>query len=481
MKHLIAYLLPALFAPAACTENPAPVAPPPAEPADYVRLEQKLFTVECAATAVDITFEASGEWTLTADGWTGWCRPDKTGGPAGTNTIRVEVDENKTYDERNAALYIATGRARDLVTITQKQVGALMLTSNKVEVEAAGATFRIELKASVGVSYEIEAAAQGWLEPATAAKTTRALTDHSFTFRALPNTAFTPRQGTIIIRGEGGPEERVSVYQAGEAPTLVLNDRNRLVVDSEGGDLQVEVKSNVPYELVLPRVDWVSENITRSVSTFTHYLAIRPNTAYDPREAQLVVRSTDGQLADTVVIWQMQQGAIVLARDRYEVSGEEGVFGLSLSTNVDITTHISESWIVPYTGPRTRGLEERELLFSIERNPSAEPRTAIITFSYKDITQRVTITQAGRRDHLRLLIAHSESTFAPLQLWGSHFRGTIDWGDGSTSDIYQGHTYTSAAPRTVTLDAMGVDSLCIDRLGSISSLTIYCDEEAGEE
>lgn len=483
LTRLLIYVLPALLLPAACSEEPAAEPPTPPEPTDMVHVDNRLHTLTSDGGTLDIVVESSGTWAASVDSKTGsWCKLDRRSGEAGTTTLHVTVTANTTYDERNAAIYITCGRARAVVTITQKQLNAITLTTNKVELEAKGGDFRVEIKASTAVTYEIDVDARTWIEPVET-KSTRALVESTLNFRARPNVAFTPRQGSILIRDDSGLEERVTVYQAGEVPTLVLNSRDRLVVDSEGETLQLEVKSNVDYELVLPAVDWLSENKTRSVSTYTHYLTALPNTSYDPREAELVARSADGLLADTVVIYQMQRGAIVVAKDHYEVGGEESILRLRLSTNVDIDTQFSVPWITTYTARQTRGLEVRELFFRVAKNPDTEPRTAEITFTYKDIEQRVTVRQSGRTDHMRLEIAHSEATFAPLKLWGSYISGTIEWGDGATSSLSQGHTFATPAPRTTTLEAMGVDSLRIDRLGTISSITIYCDDpqEAPDE
>lgn len=483
LTRLLIYVLPALLLPAACSEEPAAEPPTPPEPTDMVHVDNRLHTLTSDGGTLDIVVESSGTWAASVDSKTGsWCKLDRRSGEAGTTTLHVTVTANTTYDERNAAIYITCGRARAVVTITQKQLNAITLTTNKVELEAKGGDFRVEIKASTAVTYEIDVDARTWIEPVET-KSTRALVESTLNFRARPNVAFTPRQGSILIRDDSGLEERVTVYQAGEVPTLVLNSRDRLVVDSEGETLQLEVQSNVAYEMVLPDVDWVSENRTRSISSYTHYLNILPNTAYDPREAQLIVRATDRSLADTVTIYQMQKGAIIVAKDTYDVTGEESILRLRLSTSVDIDTHISVPWITPCTVPKTRALEERELYFRIEKNPESTPRTAEITFTYKDIEQHVTVRQSGRTDHMRLEIAHSEATFAPLKLWGSHFLGNIQWGDGTTTDLFQGHTFATPAPRTTTLEAMGVDSLRIDRLGTISSITIYCDDpqEAPDE
>lgn len=474
MKTLIRYLLPALLALAACSEDPEPVAPP--EQKDFVKAENKQLVVEHSGGTFDILIESSGTWTATPDGKVdGWCKLDRRTGPAGKSTLHVSVAENSSYDERNAAIFITCGKARDVVTVTQKYVDALILTSNKVEVGAGESVFTVQVKTNVDVSYEIDEEAKAWIEPADPLPT-RSFSQKTFRFKAMPNTGLSPRQGGILIKSEGGLQERVTVYQSGEAPVLVLNSRDKLVVDSEGETLKLEVKTNVDYELLLPDVDWIRENKTRSVSTYTYFLDILPNEAYDAREARLVVRAADASLADTVLIHQMQKGAIIVAKNSYEVSGEENILSLRMTTSVDIETEISVPWITRREPLQTRGLEEKEMLFRVEKNPSGEERRGEIGFTYKNLKQKVEVVQAGRKDNLRLEIVHGEQTFAPLQLWGSFFAGAIEWGDGTSSDLFQGHEYSDSRPRTVVLESMGIDSFRIENLNTVSSITIYCDD-----
>lgn len=352
---------------------------------------------------------------------------------------------------------------------------ALTLTSNKVEMGAEGGVFTVQMKTNADVSYEIDKEAEAWIVPDDPSST-RSLSQKTFRFKAMPNTGFSPRQGGILIKGGGGLQERVTVYQSGEAPVLALNSRDKLVADSEGETLKLEVRSNVDYELLLPDVDWIRENKTRSVSTYTYFLDILPNESYDAREALLVVRAADASLADTVLVHQMQKGAIIVAKNSYEVSGEENILSLRMVTSVDIETEISVPWITRYAPLQTRGLEEKEMLFRVEKNPSGEERRGDICFTYKNLKQTVEVVQAGRKDNLRLEIVHGEKMFVPLQLWGSFFAGGIDWGDGTSSDLFQGHEYSDNSPRTIILESMGIDSFRIENLNTVSSITIYCDE-----
>ena len=96
------------------------------------------------------------------------------------------------------------------MTVTQKQRDALLLTSHKVELEADGGTFTLNLKANVQVSAEIEPGID-WLKAADTK--IRALTETTLTFQVDENTNPETRQAVITLTG-GGLTEQVSVYQA---------------------------------------------------------------------------------------------------------------------------------------------------------------------------------------------------------------------------------------------------------------------------
>jgi VCBS repeat-containing protein len=108
------------------------------------------------------------------------------------------VDANETYNERNAAITFTSGDKQQIVTVTQKQKDALIVTSNKVEMGADGGYFTVEVKANVKYQYEIEEAAQSWL----ALDASRALTTSSLKFKVQKNEKTSQRIGTIIISFE---------------------------------------------------------------------------------------------------------------------------------------------------------------------------------------------------------------------------------------------------------------------------------------
>lgn len=307
-----------------------------------------------------------------------------------SHTYYIEVDANETYDERNASVTFTAGELKQTVTITQKQKDALLVTSNKVELTNEGGNFSIEAQANVSVSYEIEEAAKDWIS----AVQSRSLTTTTLNFTAQANESTERRRGTITLKGGDGLTESVTVFQAGEEPSLVVSSDD-LVVKSEGETVKIEVRSNVEYTMQLPDVDWISEDASRAVSAYTHYLTVAPNDTYDSRTAFVRFVSESAGLKDSISISQLQQNALIVAKNEYEVKGEGDTLTFKVQANVEIEVATSADWITRIQ-PESRALTEHELTFAIAANPDSENgREGTITIKSTDtgLEQVITVKQ----------------------------------------------------------------------------------------
>lgn len=338
----------------------------------------------------DVSFTATAAWTASVRDGSAWLSVSPQSGSAGDGMVRITAKANDTYDERNAAVVLACGTASKTVTVTQKQKDALTLTSGKVELEADGGTFSIRLKANVSVTCEVEAAAQEWLKTAAG---TRALTDKTLDFEALPNEGKEPRQAVITLKG-GSLQESVTVYQAGSKPTLVLTEKE-YTVGSEGADIKVELKSNTSYEIQMPEVDWIKETDTRAVSSYTHHFTVSPNGTYDSRTAEILFINREEGIEEKVTVNQLQQDAIIVAKSEYEMPSAGGALDFVLQANVELEVSVSADWIVQ-TDTRTRGLADHKLCFDILPNEDTEKnREGTITVKGKEseVVQTITVKQ----------------------------------------------------------------------------------------
>lgn len=351
----------------------------------------------------DVSFTATAAWTASVQNGSAWLSVSPQSGRAGDGTVHITAKANETYDERNAAVLLTCGTASKTVTVTQKQKDALTLTSGKVELEAEGGTFSIRLKTNVSVTCEVEAAAQEWLKTATG---TRALTDKTLDFEALPNDGKELRQAVITLKG-GSLQESVTVYQAGSKPTLVLTEKE-YIVGSEGAGIKVELKSNTSYEVQLPEVDWIKETATRAISSYTHHFTVSPNGTYDSRTAEILFINREEGIEEKVTVTQLQEDAIIVAKNEYEVPAAGGALDFALQANVDFTVETSVDWIQKVTA--TRGLTGTSLHFQIVENTTEKLRQGIISILSGILKQEIQVIQKAKEQTPVIVVEQSKYT-----------------------------------------------------------------------
>lgn len=345
-----------------------------------------------------VTFTASGDWTASVNAVTrtlDWLSVSPTQGGAGTVTLQISAQPNESYDERNAAVLLTCGNAQQTITVTQKQKDALLVNSHKVEMDAEGGTFDIELQANVNVTYEIEEAAKDWLT-ASSSSSTRGLTTSTLSFQVAENPDVSVRQAVITLRGNDLREE-VTVYQAGSEPAILLSQKE-YTVPSDGETIQVELKSNTSYKVVMPDVPWITEASTRTFSAYTHYFTVAANESYDARAAEIYFVDEENGFQEKVIVTQVQKDALLVSSNRVEMDAIGGTFSLELQSNVSVSYEIEESakdWLTASSSSTTRGLTSSTLSFQVAENPDESARQAVITLRGNDLTEQVTVYQAG--------------------------------------------------------------------------------------
>lgn len=375
-----------------CSEDKEENPPAPESPSITVESEEDIPVFDTAGGTLALTFTTTSDWTASVDGAaSGWLSVSPASGEAGTHTLSLVTTANDSYDERNASVTITSGSVKKTITVTQKQKDALLLTSNKVELEAEGGDFSIELQANVEVTYEIESGAQTWLTPVARS---RGLTSSVLAFHAEANEEAEARQAVIKLAGGNGLTEEVTVYQIGTGPTLLLS-QSEYIVSSAGETIQVELRSNTAYEIEMPGVDWLRENSSRSLSTYTHYFIVDPNETYDARSAVIRFIDRENGIEQTVTVTQMQRDAIVVAQNVYQIGVEGGALNFAVQANVDFTVSTNADWI---TQVEARGLTERMLCFEVTPNEGEEMREAVITLESGSVKQTIKVQQFGKME-----------------------------------------------------------------------------------
>ena len=399
MKRILLPLLMGLFIFWACgggdvtPENPEPTPQPEQkEPLVIPSTENLSPTFDVAGGSSTVSFTANADWvaTVTNTRADAWCTVSPSSGTKGNNTITIKVASNDTPDSRSAVVQLVSGTAARNINVTQKQKDALTLTTDRFEISKEGGLVEIEVKANVQVSYSIDDKSKDWVSYVG----TRALKSSIMTFKVLENGTSEKRESTITL-SSGSLKETVTIYQsAGEKPSIVIS-KNEYNISSEGETIQVEVSSNVDVEVVMPGVEWITENTTRAMSTHTYYYTVSSNEGYDSRSAEIIFRNKANNLEEKVTVNQAQKDAIIIAGSEYYFGYERGFLDLEVAANVDYNVTIDCDWIRQIT---TRGLSTTTLKFDIDENTGTELRTGKITVSSGAISQNVEVIQSGKAE-----------------------------------------------------------------------------------
>lgn len=344
-------------------------------------------------STAEIALSANRSWTAEiinskADSW---CSVSTTSGSKGNAIITISVNENNTYEERNASIVFKCGELTKTIVVTQKQNNAVLLSSNKVEISPDAQEIILEIKHNITFTYEISEDCKGWVYKTTS----KGMTSDRLTFFVSANEDLYPREGTITVLSSVG-NEVVKIYQLGAKPVIILSEPE-IVIDSEGTTFKVEISSNVNVDCCIESGnDWISEISTKAISTNTFYFHAKSNETYEQRTGKIVFTNMENNLKETVLVEQMQKDAIVIAKSSYDVSEEGGTISITLGHNVDYDCNINVNWI---TQVQTKTFVEDNLLFEVQEYSSYGLREGTITFisTDKKIVQTVTICQVGHK------------------------------------------------------------------------------------
>lgn len=356
---------------------------------------------------IRVLFAASSDWSVSPanDRANSWITVNPDSGYAGENEIVITVAANQSYEERNATIVLKCGTASENIVVTQKQKDALTVTTSKFDVGGKGGEINVEVNANISFDISINS---GWIRRKSS-NSSRALTTSNLCFTIDPNKMGETREGKIIINS-GELSETIRVYQTYE--DFITLTKRMFTVPEEGGGIDIEVKSTLSHESrIISGEDWISENQTRAVSTHTYHYTVLSNESYDAREAKIAFYNPDDpKIADTISIFQMFKGAILVARNEYQFDTNGGTIDLSFQTNLETEIRTSASWI--RQEPLTRALAEQKLRFSIAENTDRKEREGTITIKEKngDRQQLIVIRQCYVDREREALIALYEAT-----------------------------------------------------------------------
>lgn len=163
-----------------------------------------------------------------------------------------------------------------------------------------------------------------------------------------------------------------------DAPYIIFSPSS-ISVPVEGGTFEVIVTSNVEYVVNISG-SWITQTESTDASVLNFVAVANENSG--ARTSTISLEYDD--LSYEIVVTQ-QSPYIILSQSSADVSLEGETFNIEVSSNVDYTVTISDSWI---TQP-----DKSLLSFVAAANETTSARTATITLSWGGLSSILTISQ----------------------------------------------------------------------------------------
>ena len=373
----------------------------------------------------DLVFEAEGgekeftiycnsDWTITNE--SEWCKTTVNQGN-GNSKIIVTVGVYSEMEDRNTNLTIKAGNITKVLTVTQKDGDAIILSKDKFDIPEEGGNVTVEVKSNIQYEVSIPSQFQNWIkhEPET-----KAITVKNFTFTILENKEYEKREGYIVFNGNS-LKDTVHIYQT--AARILILSKDTYNISSAKKSIEVELKSNVNYSISIPSSasHWIKLLETKAIRTDKIYFEIEENTTYDNRSAQVFIKDKNSSLCDTLYINQLQQNALILSQKQYEVLAGGEQISIEVQSNIDyeiIIPKTVQEWIEQM--PQSKALTKSMINLEIKPNTTYDVRSAQVFIKDKNSTlsDTVQVTQAAKGTYTGDISFETEQDLIDFQTAG---------------------------------------------------------------
>ena len=199
-----------------------------------------------------------------------------------------------------------------------------------------------------------------------------------FTVNVVENKGYDDRNVTLTLT-VGNIKKTIVVTQ--KQKDAILLTANKFELDNKGGKINLEVKTNINYTVTINETDkkWIKQvsSNTRALSSSTLTFNISPNEEYEKREG--VIYITNGELTETVHVYQASGGVVMLTKNEYFISDKEQTIAVDIKSNFNFEVKMPNvDWIS--IAPSTKSMSSHTLYYIISPNEEYDSRESEIIF-----------------------------------------------------------------------------------------------------
>lgn len=249
--------------------------------------------------------------------------------------------------------------------------------------------------------------------------------DNNIQIRVAANKGYDDRNVSFTIAAGGTSRTVIINQKQQDALTLTAN---KFEVGKNGGKINVEVKANIQYEVIISETSksWISQSAkTRGLTTNNLSFDIEPSEEYDKRTGEIIIQS--GELSETVHVYQSGEGVLLLTKSEYSVSDKGETIAVDLKSNFEFDVKMPDvDWV--QSAAKTRGMSSHTLYYTIAPNETYDSREAEIIFHDKN---------SSIKDTLKIVQAQKDALIISKKEYNIDYSATILPIEVNTNTKYQ--------------------------------------------
>ena len=421
-------------------------------------------SVESAEQSVTLSFSTNVAWsaTVSAD----WLTISPSSGEAGKNSVKVEVEENRTGQPRSATITISDKESMQKVSVTIRQEALkASLTVSPESLEFSANKGEEMLNVTSNTDWVITKDAE-WIT----LDSDKGKGLATIAAGVTENTSLTSRTGTITVStSDGSVKKTVSVRQSG-ADVIFTIDKNEFNVAAVGESFSVKVTRNIGYK-INSQPEWVKQpDKANSGNVDTYTFTAEANTSTEAREGVIVFCNDNNGCVPVTVKQAGANATLSVSPAELTFTAKAEAKSLDITSNIAWTATSSASWVKINAAS---GNGNAQVTVTAEENTTITQRSATVTIKTADgkATATVKVTQSAanvifsvdRNEH-SVAAAGGDFTVKVTRNIGYKINSQPDWVK-QTDKVPSGNTdtYTFAAEANTSTEAReGVIVFCND-------------------
>ena len=345
-------------------------------------------SVESAEQSITLSFSSNVAWsaTVSAD----WLTISPSSGEAGKNSVKVEVEENRTGQPRSATITISDKESTRKVSVTVRQEALkASLTVSPESLEFSANKGEEMLNVTSNTDWVITKDAE-WIT----LDSDKGKGLATIAAGVTENTSLTSRTGTITVStSDGSVKKTVSVRQSG-ADVIFTIDKNEFNVAAVGESFSVKVTRNIGYK-INSQPEWVKQpDKANSGNVDTYTFTAEANTSTEAREGVIVFCNDNNECVPVTVKQAGANATLSVSPAELTFTANTESKSLDVTSNTAWTAASGASWAKLN---KTNGSGNAQIAVTAEENTAITQRSATITIKTADgkASATVKVTQSA--------------------------------------------------------------------------------------